>query len=209
MLKKAKLVLALQKGRVLEEFLNLIKDTKFNLIENPKNTRKLLLDTTIPELKVLIIRGWDVPTYVTSGAAQLGVVGKDILMEKGSEDCIELADLKIGNCRMAIAGQRNNVMLNSKLKIGTKYPQIAKNYFTSIGIQPEIIYLHGSQEIAPSLGLADVVLDLVDTGNTLQENDLKELKIIKNISSRLIANRAALKTKQSLIEELQFILSES
>ena len=209
MLTKAKLVLALQKGRVLEEFLNLIEDTKFNLIENPVNTRKLLLDTTIPELQVLIIRGWDVPTYVTSGAAQLGVVGKDILMEKGSEDCIELADLKIGNCRMSIAGQRDNVMLNSKLKIATKYPQIAKNYLTSIGIQPEIIYLHGSQEIAPSLGLADVVLDLVDTGNTLQENDLKELKIIKNISSRLIANRAALKTKQSLIEDLQFILSKS
>ena len=147
------------------------------------------------------MRGWDVPTYVTSGAAHLGIVGKDILMEKNSEEFIELRDLRIGNCRILLAGKEKKILKKPKLKVATKYPFIAKKYLSTIGIQSDIIYLHGSQEIAPDLGLADVVIDIVDSGRTLKANNLKEIKLIKNISTRLIVNRAALKTKDHTMDE--------
>ena len=197
----SKLILAISKGRVLEEFLDFIKGTKFSLIKEPENTRKILVDTNTPHIKVLLVRGWDVPTYVTSGAAHLGIVGKDILMEKNSEEFIELRDLRIGNCRILLAGKGKNILKKPKLKVATKYPFIAKKYLSTIGIQSDIIYLHGSQEIAPDLGLADVVIDIVDSGRTLKENNLKEIKLIKNISTRLIVNKAALKTKDHIVDE--------
>jgi len=201
------LIIALPKGRVFDDFLPLIRGTKFDLKEDPSCTRKILIDTNTPQVKVLIIRGWDVPTFVTSGAAHIGIVGKDILLEKNSEEFIELADLKIGSCRLSLAGKLEMIGGKSKLKIATKYPHSSKKYLESIGIQAEIVYLHGSQEIAPLIGLSDGIIDLVDSGKTLKENGLEELEIIREISTRLIVNKAALKTKTSLIEEIESILT--
>ena len=196
-------VLALPKGRVFEDFIPLLQETKFALKDDPKKSRKMLLDTKRPEVKVLLIRGWDIPTYITSGAANLGIVGKDILKEKEEEEFVELSDLEIGKCRLSLAGHDNLLQGTSKLRIATKYPKTAINYMNSIGIQAEIIYLHGAQEIAPTLDLSDAIIDLVDTGKTLEENGLKELEKISDISTRLIANKASLKTESMLINEIK------
>lgn len=201
-------VLALPKGRVFDDFIPVLQDTEFALKDDPQNSRKMLLDTKRPEVKILVIRGWDVPTYITSGAAHLGVVGKDILKEKEEEEFVELADLGIGKCRLSLAGNENLLLGSSKLKIATKYPKAATKFMESIGIQAEIIYLHGAQEIAPILGLSDAIIDLVDTGKTLKENGLKEIKFISDISTRLIANKASLKTQSKLINEIKEALSK-
>ena len=201
-------VLALPKGRVFDDFIPVLQDTEFALKDDPQNSRKMLLDTKRPEVKILVIRGWDVPTYITSGAAHLGVVGKDILKEKEEEEFVELADLGIGKCRLSLAGNENLLLGSSKLKIATKYPKAATKFMESIGIQAEIIYLHGAQEIAPILGLSDAIIDLVDTGNTLKENGLEEIKFISDISTRLIANKASLKTQSKLINEIKEALSK-
>ena len=200
-------ILALPKGRVYDDFMPSLQETEFALKDNPKKSRKMLLDTKCPEVKVLVIRGWDVPTYITSGAAHLGVVGKDILMEKEEEEFIELADLNLGKCRLSLAGNENILSGSSKLRIATKYPKSATKFMNSIGIQAEIIYLNGAQEIAPILGLSDAIIDLVDTGNTLRENGLHEIETISEISTRLIANRASLKTKSDLINQIKESLS--
>ncbi len=201
-------VLALPKGRVFDDFIPVLQDTEFALKDDPQNSRKMLLDTKRPEVKILVIRGWDVPTYITSGAAHLGVVGKDILKEKEEEEFVELADLGIGKCRLSLAGNENLLLGSSKLKIATKYPKAATKFMESIGIQAEIIYLHGAQEIAPILGLSDAIIDLVDTGTTLKENGLEEIKFISDISTRLIANKASLKTQSKLINEIKEALSK-
>lgn len=201
-------VLALPKGRVFDDFIPVLQDTEFALKDDPQNSRKMLLDTKRPEVKILVIRGWDVPTYITSGAAHLGVVGKDILKEKEEEEFVELADLGIGKCRLSLAGNENLLLGSSKLKIATKYPKAATKFMESIGIQAEIIYLHGAQEIAPILGLSDAIIDLVDTGKTLKENGLEEIKFISDISTRLIANKASLKTQSELINEIKEALSK-
>ena len=196
------LILALPKGRVYEDFIPLIQESQFAIKDDPKKSRKMLLDTKHPEVKVLIIRGWDVPTYITSGAAHLGVVGKDILMEKEEEEFVELNDLAIGKCRLSLAGHSDVLTGSNRLKIATKYPKSSTKFMNSIGIQAEIIYLNGAQEIAPTLGLSDAIIDLVDTGKTLQENDLKEIKTIAEISTRLIGNKASIKTRSSLINDI-------
>ena len=196
-------VLALPKGRVFDDFIPLLQKTEFALKDDPKKSRKMLLDTKRPEVKVLVIRGWDIPTYITSGAANLGIVGKDILKEKEEEEFVELADLEIGKCRLSLAGHDNLLQGSSKLRIATKYPKTAINYMNSIGIQAEIIYLHGAQEIAPTLDLSDAIIDLVDTGKTLEENGLKELQKITDISTRLIANKASLKTQSALMNQIK------
>jgi ATP phosphoribosyltransferase len=201
-------VLALPKGRVFDDFIPVLQDTGFALKDDPQHSRKMLLDTKRPEVKILVIRGWDVPTYITSGAAHLGVVGKDILKEKEEEEFVELADLGIGKCRLSLAGNENLLLGSSKLKIATKYPKAATKFMESIGIQAEIIYLHGAQEIAPILGLSDAIIDLVDTGKTLKENGLEEIKFISDISTRLIANKASLKTQSELINEIREALSK-
>ena len=168
----------------------------------------MLLDTEHPEVKVLIIRGWDVPTYITSGAAHAGVVGKDILMEKEEEEFVELSDLSLGKCRLSLAGRNDVLSGSSRLRIATKYPKSSTKYMNSLGIQAEIIYLNGAQEIAPILGLSDAIIDLVDTGKTLKENGLEELKVIANISTRLIANKASIKTRSKLINEISEALTQ-
>ena len=200
--KSNSLILALPKGRVYEDFIPLLEKTKFAIEDDPKKSRKMLLDTKHPSVKVLIIRGWDVPTYISSGAAHMGIVGKDILMEKDEEEFIELADLGLGKCRLSLAGYEDVLSGSARLKIATKYPKTSTKFMNSIGIQPEIIYLNGAQEIAPMLGLSDAIIDLVDTGKTLTENGLTEIKSIADISTRLIANKASIKTKSIIINEI-------
>ena len=200
--KQESLILALPKGRVYEEVLPILKGSNFELTDDPKKTRKLVLDTKNKKVKILLVRGWDVPAYVTSGAAHLGVVGKDILIEKESEEFIELKDLEIGKCRLSLAGKKDLLIGTTRMKVATKYPKSSIKFMESIGIQSEIIYLHGAQEIAPIMGLSDAIIDLVESGKTLKENGLHEIQVIRDISTRLIANKAALKTKSSLIQEL-------
>ena len=196
------LILALPKGRVYEDFIPLLEKTQFAIKDDVKKSRKMLLDTKHPEVKVLIIRGWDVPTYITSGAAHIGIVGKDILMEKEEEEFVELADLGLGKCRLSLAGYEDVLTGSARLKIATKYPKSSTKFMNSIGIQPEIIFLNGAQEIAPLLGLSDAIIDLVDTGKTLTANGLTEIKTIADISTRLIANKASIKTKSTIINEI-------
>ena len=196
------LILALPKGRVYEDFKPLLEKTQFAIKDDVKKSRKMLLDTKHPSVKVLIIRGWDVPTYITSGAAHIGIVGKDILMEKEEEEFVELADLGLGKCRLSLAGYEDALTGSARLKIATKYPKSSTKFMNSIGIQPEIIYLNGAQEIAPVLGLSDAIIDLVDTGKTLAANGLTEIKTIADISTRLIANKASIKTKSKIINEI-------
>ena len=200
--KSNSLILALPKGRVYEDFIPLLKKTQFAIKDDVKKSRKMLLDTKHPSVKVLIIRGWDVPTYITSGAAHIGIVGKDILMEKEEEEFVELADLGLGKCRLSLAGYEDVLTGSARLKIATKYPKSSTKFMNAIGIQPEIIYLNGAQEIAPVLGLSDAIIDLVDTGKTLTANGLTEIKTIADISTRLIANKASIKTKSTIINEI-------
>jgi len=199
---KDSLILALPKGRVYKEVIPFLKDSEFELKDDPSKTRKLVLDTNNEKVKILLVRGWDVPAYVTSGAAHLGVVGKDILIEKESEEFIELKDLELGKCRLSLAGKKDLLIGSTRMKIATKYPKSSTRFMESIGIQSEIIYLHGAQEIAPLLGLSDAIIDLVESGNTLKENGLHEIRVVRDITTRLIANKAALKTKSDLIQEL-------
>ena len=200
--KSNSLILALPKGRVYEDFIPLLEKTQFAIKDDVKKSRKMLLDTKHPSVKVLIIRGWDVPTYITSGAAHIGIVGKDILMEKEEEEFVELADLGLGKCRLSLAGYKDVLTGSARLKIATKYPKSSTKFMNAIGIQPEIIYLNGAQEIAPVLGLSDAIIDLVDTGKTLTANGLTEIKTIADISTRLIANKASIKTKSAIINEI-------
>ena len=200
--KSNSLILALPKGRVYEDFIPLLEKTQFAIKDDVKKSRKMLLDTKHTSVKVLIIRGWDVPTYITSGAAHLGIVGKDILMEKEEEEFVELADLGLGKCRLSLAGYEDVLTGSARLKVATKYPKSSTKFMNSIGIQPEIIYLNGAQEIAPVLGLSDAIIDLVDTGKTLAANGLTEIKTIADISTRLIANKASIKTKSTIINEI-------
>ena len=200
-------ILALPKGRVFEDFIPILQKTQFALKDDPKKSRKMLLDTEHKNVKVLVIRGWDVPTYITSGAAHLGVVGKDILMEKEEEEFVELLDLNAGKCRLSLAGSEEILTGSSRLRIATKYPKSSIKFMNSIGVQAEIIYLNGAQEIAPVLGLSDAIIDLVDTGKTLRENGLDEIKVIADISTRLIGNKASIKTRPALINEIIEALS--
>ena len=200
--KSNSLILALPKGRVYEDFIPLLEKTQFAIKDDVKKSRKMLLDTKHPSVKVLIIRGWDVPTYITSGAAHIGIVGKDILMEKEEEEFVELADLGLGKCRLSLAGYEDVLTGSARLKIATKYPKSSTKFMNSIGIQPEIIYLNGAQEIAPVLGLSDAIIDLVDSGKTLTANGLTEIQTIEYISTRLIANKASMKTKSKIINEI-------
>ena len=200
--KSNSLILALPKGRVYEDVIPLLEKTQFAIKDDVKKSRKMLLDTKHPSVKVLIIRGWDVPTYITSGAAHLGIVGKDILLEKEEEEFVELADLGLGKCRLSLAGYEDVLTGSARLKIATKYPKSSTKFMNAIGIQPEIIYLNGAQEIAPVLGLSDAIIDLVDTGKTLTANGLTEIKTIADISTRLIANKASIKTKSTIINEI-------
>tara|TARA_Y100001936_G_scaffold182947_1_gene180268 strand:+ start:1594 stop:2226 length:633 start_codon:yes stop_codon:yes gene_type:complete len=201
-----KLVVAISKGRVFKEVNSLLEDSIYSIKDSELKTRKILLDSQSNDIQYLLVRGWDIPTFVHSGVAQIGIVGKDILLEKEGYDFIELNDLNIGRCRLSIAGKEAKLLDKSKLRVATRYIHTAQNYFESIGIQTEIIELLGSHEIAPETNLSDVIVDLVETGKTLQQNNLQELKNIREISTRLIANKAALAINKSQIIDFQKFL---
>jgi ATP phosphoribosyltransferase len=194
------LTIALSKGRIYKETLPLLKHAGIEPVDDPETSRKLILNTNQPDVRLVIIRATDVPTYVQYGAADIGVAGKDVLMEHGGEGLYEPLDLNIARCRMMVAGPRQAAAFTGRLRIATKYVNCARRYFAEQGQQVEIIKLYGSMELAPLVGLADRIVDLVDTGNTLKANGLEQLEHMADISSRLIVNKAAMKMKHDRVK---------
>lgn len=196
------LTLALSKGRILKETLPLLARANIELLEDPEKSRKLIFPTTDPNVRILILRASDVPTYVENGAADFGVAGKDVLMEYGAENVYELIDLNIAKCRLMTAGKVGMQKPLGRLRIATKYVNLTRQYYASRGEQVEVIKLYGSMELAPLVGLGDYIVDVVDTGNTLRANGLEPLEEICKISSRLIVNKASFKRKQALLQPI-------
>lgn len=199
---KDTLTIALSKGRILKETLPLLNAAGIELLDDPDKSRKLIFDTNHDNVKLLIIRATDVPTYVQYGAADLGVVGKDVLMEHGGQDLYEMVDLKIANCKLMVAGFENKPLPATNVKVATKFVNCARRYFAEQGRQVEVIKLYGSMELAPLVGLADCIVDVVDTGNTLRANGLAPLEHMADISSRLVVNKASMKLKNGRIQTL-------
>ncbi len=196
------LTIALSKGRILKETLPLLEQAGIVPLEHPDKSRKLILETNLPHIKLLAVRATDAPTYVNYGAADLGVAGKDVLMEAEGENLYELLDLKIAPCRLMVAGAPDMQPSGHRLRVATKYIRSAQRYFAQKGEQVDLIKLYGSMELAPLVGLADVIVDLVDTGNTLKANGLVPMEHITDISSRLIVNQHAYKLKHTMIQDL-------
>jgi ATP phosphoribosyltransferase len=196
------LTIAVSKGRIYEDALPLLAEAGIVPVDDPKTCRKLILATTREDVQLVIIRATDVPTFVEYGAADLGIAGKDVLLEHGAESLYEPLDLNIACCRLMTAAHKDAPELKGRIRVATKYVKIAQSYFASKGIQAEIIKLYGSMELAPLVGLADCIVDLVDTGNTLKANDLEPRELIMNISSRLVVNKAAMKMKHEAISTL-------
>ncbi len=196
------LTIALAKGRILDETLPLLARAGIEPVDDLSSSRKLVFPTNEADIELVLIRSADVPTYVQYGAADLGIAGKDVLAEHGGEGLYERVDLKIAPCKMMTAGFAERPLPRTRLKVATKYPQITRRFFLEQGRQVELIKLYGSMELAPVVGLADIIVDLVQTGNTLEANGLTPLETIMEISSRLIVNRAALKMKNRAVQEL-------
>jgi len=195
------LTIAISKGRILDRTLPLLEKSGLSVSTKELKSRKLILDTNLEDVKVIVIRASDVPVFVQHGAADLGIAGKDVLLEHGADGVFELLDLGIAKCRLMVASKENENLHKSTLKVATKYVRSAKEYFFSKGQQVEVIKLSGAMELAPIVGLSDCIVDLVDTGNTLKANNLVPLDLIHNISSRLIVNSAAFNTKHSQIND--------
>jgi len=206
------LTIAVSKGRIYEEALPLLAEAGITPIDDPKTSRKLILSTTRDDVQLVIIRATDVPTFVEYGAADLGIAGKDVLLEHGAEALYEPLDLKIACCRLMTATHQGAPEPKGRIRVATKYVKTARKYFANQGIQAEIIKLYGSMELAPLVGLSDCIVDLVDTGNTLKANGLEPRELIMNISSRLVVNKAAMKMKNqaiaSLLEQLEKTLAQ-
>jgi ATP phosphoribosyltransferase len=201
------ITLALSKGRIFEETVPLLKAAGIEVLDDPEKSRKLILDTNQPNVRVLVVRATDVPTYVQYGGADLGITGKDTLLEHGSQGLYQPLDLQIAKCRISVAVRADfdyasAVKQGSRLKVATKYVAIAREFFASKGVHVDLIKLYGSMELAPLVGLADAIVDLVSTGNTLKANHLVEVERITDISSRLVVNQAALKLKQEPIRKI-------
>lgn len=195
------LIIALSKGRIFKETLPLLAHAGIEAIDDPETSRKLILDTNRPDVKLLILRASDVPTYVQYGAADLGVAGKDVLMEHQGEGLYEPLDLKIACCRLMTAGRPGELdIAGRRLRIATKYVNSTRRFYAARGEQVEIIKLYGSMELAPLVGLADRIVDVVDTGNTLKANGLAPLEHIADISSRLVVNKASMKMKHASVK---------
>ncbi len=195
------LTIALSKGRIFKETLPLLAHAGIVPLDDPSTSRKLILDTNRPEVKLVIVRASDVPTYVEYGAADLGVAGKDVLMEHGGEGLYEPLDLEIAKCRLMTAGPVGMSEPAGRLKVATKFVNSTRRYYAEQGKQVEIIKLYGSMELAPLVGLADLIVDLVDTGNTLKANGLEPMEHIADVSSRLVVNRSSLKMKHATVQK--------
>lgn len=196
------ITIALAKGRILKETLPLLERAGINPLDDLEKSRKLIFNTNHEHINLVLIRSADVPTYVQYGAADIGIAGKDVLLEHGGEGLYEWVDLKIAPCRLMTAGFADRDLPSGRLKVATKYTRITRRYFLELGRQVELIKLYGSMELAPIVGLADMIVDLVDTGNTLKANGLVPQEFIMDISSRLIINRASLKMKNRAIKEV-------
>ena len=204
------LTMALSKGRIFEETLPLLEAAGIQVSENPEQSRKLIITTSNPGLRLIIVRASDVPTYVEYGAADLGIAGKDVLIEHAAQHpggLYQPIDLNIARCRLAVAVRKGfdyeaAVRQGARLRVATKYTQAAREHFAAKGVYVDLIKLYGSMELAPLVGLADAIVDLVSTGNTLKANDLVAVEDIMQISSRLVVNRAALKTRHAQLQPL-------
>lgn len=207
------LTLALSKGRIFKETLPLLKAAGITPIDDPEKSRKLILATNQPAVRLIIVRASDVPTYVEYGGADMGIAGKDVLLEHASAELYEPVDLKIACCRLMTAAKVGETRYSGKLKVATKFVESTRRFYASKGQQVDIIKLYGSMELAPLVGLADQIVDVVDTGNTLRANGLTPLETIAHISSRLIVNKAAMKMKydriQPFIEAIRQAIMES
>ena len=198
---------ALPKGRIFDEIVPLLEAAGIQTAEDPEKTRKLIIGTGRPDVRLVIVRASDVPTYVQYGGADLGVVGKDTLLEHGGEGLYQPLDLNIAKCRMSVAVRHDfdyagAVKQGSRIRVATKYMQIARDHFADKGVHVDVIKLYGSMELALLTGLADAIVDLVSTGNTLKANHLIEVEEIMQISARLVVNQAALKLKREPIRQI-------
>ena len=201
------LTLALSKGRIFDETMPLLKAADIEVLEDPEKSRKLILPTNHANVRVVLVRASDVPTYVQYGGADLGVTGLDTLIEHGTDGLYQPLDLQIAKCRMSVAVRSDfdyaaMVKQGARLKVATKYTTIARDFFATKGVHVDLVKLYGSMELAPLTGLADAIVDLVSTGNTLKANHLVEVERIMDISSRLVVNQAALKMKQADIRRI-------
>lgn len=196
------LTIAITKGRILEQTLPLLAKLDIAPLDNINSSRKLVFETTRSDVQFVVLRGSDVPTYVQFGAADLAIAGKDVILEHGGEGYYEPLDLKIAPCRLMTAALKNRKPVDGRLIVATKYVNLAKNFYAEKGRQVEIIKLYGAMELAPIMGLADEIVDIVDTGNTLKANGLEPLETIATISSRLIINKASMKLKHKAIQDL-------
>jgi len=204
-----RITIALSKGRIFKETLPLLAHAGITPLDDPETSRKLILDTNDDNVKLVIIRASDVPTYVQYGAADIGVAGKDVLMEHGGDGLYEPLDLKIARCRLMTAGPVNAPEPQGRLRIATKFVNCARRYYAEQGLQVEIIKLYGSMELAPIVGLADRIVDLVDTGNTLKANGLEPMEHIADISSRLVINKASMKMNHDVMQNFIDKISEA
>ena len=201
------ITVALSKGRILTEALPLLLSVGIAPSEDPEKTRRLVVPSLRKDVQLLLVRASDVPTYVRYGGADLGIVGSDVLQEQGLEGLYQPVDLRIGRCRLSLAAAHDfdaarRLVAGSRLRVATKYTRLARDYFSSQGVHADLIKLYGSMELAPIMGLADVIVDLVSTGATLAANGLTEITSITEISSRLVVNQASLKLHQSTIVPL-------
>jgi ATP phosphoribosyltransferase len=201
------ITLALSKGRIFDDTLPLLRATGIEVLEDPEKSRKLILPTSRADVQIIMVRASDVPTYVQYGGADLGVVGKDTLLETGVQGLYVPLDLKIAKCRVSVAVREGfdyaaAVKQGSRLKVATKYVNIAREFFASKGVHVDLIKLYGSMELAPLTGMADAIVDLVSTGSTLKANKLIEVERIMEISSRLVVNQTSLKTKQAVLKPI-------
>ena len=209
-----RITIALSKGRIFTETLPLLAAAGIQPAEDPETSRKLVIGTNRPEVSVIIVRASDVPTYVRYGAADLGVAGKDVLHEQGSEGVYQPLDLRIARCRMMVAvpahfDYASAVRQGARLRVATKYLRTAREHFAAKGVHVDLIKLYGSMELAPLVGLADAIVDLVSTGSTLRANQLSAVEEIMPISARLIVNQAALKLKGALIRPLMHDVAQA
>jgi ATP phosphoribosyltransferase len=206
-MEKTLITLALSKGRIFDETLPLLKAAGIEVLEDPEKSRKLILPTSRADVQIVMVRASDVPTYVQYGGADLGVVGYDTLLETGVQGLYVPLDLKIAKCRVSVAVREGfdyaaAVQQGSRLKVATKYVNIAREFFAGKGVHVDLIKLYGSMELAPLMGMADAIVDLVSTGGTLKANQLIEVERIVDISSRLVVNQASLKLKQSALKPI-------
>ncbi|MBK8187151.1 MAG: ATP phosphoribosyltransferase [Cellvibrio sp.] len=206
------LTIALTKGRILDETLPLLAAANIHPLENMEKSRKLVFETNRADVRLLLLRGADVPTYVQFGAADMGISGKDTLMENGAEGLYEPLDLGIARCKLMTAGVKGKETPAGRIRVATKYVNVAKQYYASLGRQIDVIKLYGAMELAPIMNLADEIVDIVDTGNTLRANGLESREFIADISSRLIVNKASMKMKhksiQAIIDPIANVISK-